>query len=270
VPAKNVTGPPDFVGVGAQRSGTTWWFDLLLSHPQIRPPRGRRKELHFFDRFGGEEMHEHHIAEYHELFRRRRRQIAGEWTPRYMGDAWTGRLLRRAAPDAKLLVLLRDPVERYRASLAKRMGADSARDRGTVYTTEAVQRARYAAQLKVLSQFFDLEQVLVIQYEQVMADPIGEYARTLRFLGVDDTFVPRKFRLLCWRGRPPRDPERLLRPYGLPRWARLRRTAKPIAADVRLWPDIEETIVEDLYDDVRELPELVPDFDLSLWPAFAT
>jgi hypothetical protein len=243
---------------------------MLAEHPQIDAVTGKRTPLRFFEPFCTREMKDADVARYHQLFRRASGTVIGEWSVRYLFDVWTLPLLQRAAPGAKLLVLLRDPVERYRASLAKRMGADSARDRGTVYTTEAVQRARYAAQLKVLSQFFDLEQVLVIQYEQVMADPIGEYARTLRFLGVDDTFVPRKFRLLCWRGRPPRDPERLLRPYGLPRWARLRRTAKPIAADVRLWPDIEETIVEDLYDDVRELPELVPDFDLSLWPAFAT
>ena len=51
VAAEPTTGPPDFIGVGTQRSGTTWWFQTLLGHPQIRPPRGRRKELHFFDRF---------------------------------------------------------------------------------------------------------------------------------------------------------------------------------------------------------------------------
>ena len=77
------TGPPDFIGVGTQRSGTTWWFRTLLGHPQIRPPRGRRKELHFFDRFCTRELGDGDIAEYHELFPRLPGQIAGEWTPRY-------------------------------------------------------------------------------------------------------------------------------------------------------------------------------------------
>ena len=35
------TGPPDFVGVGAQRSGTTWWYRLLLDHPRIELPTER-------------------------------------------------------------------------------------------------------------------------------------------------------------------------------------------------------------------------------------
>ena len=44
-------GPPDFVGVGALGSGTGWWHALLLAHPEIRPPRGRGRALHFFERF---------------------------------------------------------------------------------------------------------------------------------------------------------------------------------------------------------------------------
>ena len=66
--AEPTTGPPDFIGVGTQRSGTTWWFQTLLGHPQIRPPRGRRKELHFFDRFCAQELQAADIAAYHELY----------------------------------------------------------------------------------------------------------------------------------------------------------------------------------------------------------
>ena len=115
--AEPTTGPPDFVGVGTQRSGTTWWFKTLLGHPQIRPPRGRRKELHFFDRFCARELLDADVAEYHELFPRKPGQITGEWTPRYMHDFWTPRLLARAAPEAKLLIMFRDPVERYRSGV---------------------------------------------------------------------------------------------------------------------------------------------------------
>ena len=71
MPAEATTGPPDFIGVGTQRSGTTWWFRTLLGHPQIRPPRARRKELHFFDAFCGRELRAADIAEYHELFPRK-------------------------------------------------------------------------------------------------------------------------------------------------------------------------------------------------------
>jgi hypothetical protein len=50
-PSGWTVAPPDFVGVGAQKAGTTWWYTLLSSHPGVHAPPGRRKELHYFDRF---------------------------------------------------------------------------------------------------------------------------------------------------------------------------------------------------------------------------
>ncbi|MBA3795881.1 MAG: hypothetical protein H0X20_01485, partial [Chloroflexi bacterium] len=46
-----VIGPPDFVGVGAQKAGTTWWFRLIEAHPGVYQSPDQRPELHFFDRF---------------------------------------------------------------------------------------------------------------------------------------------------------------------------------------------------------------------------
>ena len=102
-PEPTTTGPPDFVGVGTQRSGTTWWFETLLGHPQIRGPKGRRKEQHFSTGSARTPLTDADIARYRPL-PARSGQIAGEWTPRYMHDFWTPRLIARAAPDAKLLI----------------------------------------------------------------------------------------------------------------------------------------------------------------------
>lgn len=45
-------GPPDFVGVGCQRAGTTWWFRMLSEHPRVEPPLPPgKKELHYLERF---------------------------------------------------------------------------------------------------------------------------------------------------------------------------------------------------------------------------
>lgn len=235
------TGPPDFVGVGTQRSGTTWWFDLLLDHPAIRAPRGRRKEQHFFDRFGAEEMHAQDVAAYHELFRRRPGQICGEWTPRYMGDVWTGRLLRRAAPDAKLLVLLRDPIERYRSGVVHRTQRRPDR-RMDLIASDAVERGRYASQLRRLYELFPRERVLVLQYERCVRDTPGEYRRTLAHLGVDPD-------------HPPADAQQL-------------RGSTTAPEKVALWPDLLAGLHAALDDEVAALPALAPGLDLALWPNF--
>ena len=57
------------------------------------------------------------VERYHRNFPRPAGGVTGEWTPRYMYDHWSLRLLRRAAPEARILVILRDPIERYRSAL---------------------------------------------------------------------------------------------------------------------------------------------------------
>lgn len=233
--------PPDFVGVGTQRSGTTWWFALLLDHPQIRGPRGARKEVHFFDDYGSQPMPDTAIAEYHEHFPRRKGTLTGEWTPRYMAYPWTPELLRRAAPDAKLLVLLRDPIERFRSGIMHR--ALRGPQKGYTTATDAIERGRYATQLHHLYDAFDREQMLVLQYERCRDDSIGQYQRTCRFLGAADDHVPEA--LTTTRGRAIGED-------------------KPPVQD-HLMDGIHATLDHE----VLALRDLVPDFDLSLWKHFA-
>ena len=248
------TGPPDFVGVGAQRSGTTWWFRTMLKHPQIRAPRHglgedpetaprhRKKEVHFFDRFAATPMRDEDVAAYHALFRRREGQVIGEWTPRYMHDVWTPRLLHRAAPDARLLVLLRDPIERFRSGVAHGLMRAPGRRRDTL-AADAIDRGRYATQLARLHRFYDPERILVLQYERCRNEPAAEYRRVLRFLGVDAEHEPESV------GQ-----------------ARGTNTA---SVKQELWPDLVESLQRFLEPDVERLTEMVPDLDVALWPHFA-
>src|SRR6185436_19482718 len=75
-------GPADFVGIGADRSGTTWWHSLISSHPQVSVAPGAEKEVHFFDPFWDGSFGEDDAARYREQFPRAEGAIAGEWTPR--------------------------------------------------------------------------------------------------------------------------------------------------------------------------------------------
>src|SRR4051794_38333201 len=62
--------PPDFVGVGVQRGGTSWWFDELSNHPDVHALPERPKELHFFDAFSDRELGADDISRYHAWFPR--------------------------------------------------------------------------------------------------------------------------------------------------------------------------------------------------------
>jgi hypothetical protein len=240
-PAGWTTGPPDYVGIGAQRCGTSWWYDSLRRNPGIqRSPLG--KEVHYFDRFwrGGEP--EDVAGEYASLFPRRPGHIVGEWTPRYLADHWAIRLLRKAAPNARLLVMLRDPVARYRSAVAR--FERKAEERGSrvllAQVNDAVWRGFYFEQLRHVFDLFARDQVLVLQFERCVADPVTEMERTCRFLGMDP---PGEFpeRLMEHRqvgGQPPELP-----------------TA------------VGEELAERYREDSRRHAELCPEIDLSLWPS---
>ena len=102
VPAGWSVGPPDFVGVGAQKAGTSWWAALIHEHPKVKRAGGVAKELHFFDRYWESGFGASDVALYASYFPRPSGALAGEWTPGYMIDFWTPELIARAAPrDAR-------------------------------------------------------------------------------------------------------------------------------------------------------------------------
>ena len=233
-------GPPDFVGIGVQKAGTTWWFGLIAAHPEVTHRAEVHKERHFFAPYATQSFGPQDAERYHAWFARAQGTKAGEWTPDYFYQAWVPSLLDQAAPRAHLLLMLRDPVERLVSGLAH-SNVLRATHHGTA-VAEAVERGRYAAALRRWSRPFAEARILVLQYERCVADPAGELARTYRFLGIDDAF----------------------RPDGIERPA----SATPGEAKVRLEPDARRRLVELYRDDVADLAALLPDLDLALWPNF--
>ena len=116
IPDGATIGPPDFIGVGVHKAGTTWWWALLVGHPDIDGVP-RRKELHLLDRMKGESIAAEQKDWYYRQFPRLPGHLAGEWTPRYQALPRMPDVIGEVAPGAKLLTIVREPVERYRSGL---------------------------------------------------------------------------------------------------------------------------------------------------------
>src|SRR3712207_7034735 len=105
-----VTGAlPDFVIIGGKKCGTTFLYHLLGQHPLVEPPAS--KELHFFDA-----LFDEGIAWYRQCFpaprwANRRRTITGEASP-YIAHLHAPERMAQVIPKARLIALLRNPVER--------------------------------------------------------------------------------------------------------------------------------------------------------------
>lgn len=238
-PAGWRTGPPDFVGVGAARCGTTRWFELIAAHPAVvRTPE--RKEIHFFDRFHDGSFTEADVDAYHRHFPRPPDSTVGEWSPTYMFDYWTPQLLARAAPGAKILVLLRDPVERYHSHLGLRRRRKRA-DLNACDHNVLVHTSSYLRQVERLLHYFDRSSVLVLQHERCRDDPGTELARSYNFLRLPEaTFQPQE--LLDRRNAS---------------------AVKPSLAR-----SLRDELVDFFEEEVKALASLLPEIDLDLWPNF--
>jgi len=245
------TGPPDFVILGAQKSGTTWWFRLIEQHPGVSQPAKQRPELHFFDRLWAEWPTDETIAAYHRYFPRPAGALVGEKTPEYLSCPWAAPMIRAAAPEARAIVMLRDPVERYISGLShhdraglvdEEDGPERAFGDRMRVVTDAIARGQYATQLAWVRQAYPAEQLLVLQYERCAVAAAAELARTFAFLG--------------------------LPPHELPaaELARPRNQAKLEKVDV---PAEFLDMLRRYYEpEVARLERLVPDLDLSLWPTY--
>jgi hypothetical protein len=234
------TGPPDFVGIGVQKAGTTWWYRLLASHPDVSTRPGIHKERHFLSRFGTDSFGPAEIEAYHGWFPRRPGTLAGEWTPDYLDFPWVPPLLAVAAPEARLLLMVRDPVERFRSGLAHQR-----RHRGSITgatVVDAVTRGFYHRALTQWSAHIDPERLLVLQYERCTEDPASQLARCYRFLGLDDNFVPAD----------------LHRPVG-----------PTTEGKVHIAADALRRLVEAYRPDVDALATQFAELDVALWPNFA-
>jgi hypothetical protein len=244
---------PRWLGIGAQRSGTTWLTRLLLQHPQVSLSERRRKELHYFDPFLTRPFTDDDAREYRELFRG---AYSGEFTPGYLRWLWVPELVRRACgQDLVLIVLLRDPIERFSSLLRyaayRRFRATGRRrpPRGRYAAnlgTMGTWGGMYAAQLRAWTARFPRDRFVVDQYERVQLDPQAAVERVWSRIGLTDTVA--------------------LTDVGERRQASVPPGAK--LPEIRLPPELEATLRDAYEADVRELASEWP-IDLALWPNFA-
>lgn len=215
---------PDFVIIGGQKCGTTSLFRWIGESPAVELPM--RKEAHFFT-----SQFELGVDWYRSRFpshgRRRRGPITGEASTSYMHHPLAAERLASVVPNARLIALLRDPVERAvsgywhevrkgREHLDLMTALDEederlAGDAGRVASEPGYRsfagehygyrtRGLYAEQLRGWLSVFPADQLLVVESGRLFASPRDELRRVCAFLGVSEEPVGD----LSPRNSPPR------------------------------------------------------------------
>ncbi|MFM1823636.1 MAG: hypothetical protein RI967_1902 [Planctomycetota bacterium] len=179
---------PDFLGVGAQKAGTTWLAENLRTHPGIFLPA--RKELHYFD-----ESFHRSLASYARHFAPAGARVAGEITPAYaILDDERLDFIRRVMPGVRAIYLLRDPVERAWSGTVMELATLRNVDPHAIPTAHFVAHAR-SRQVLARSRHLDAiarwERTVrpghlhLAFHEEIARDPAAMLAEVHRFLGVE-------------------------------------------------------------------------------------
>jgi hypothetical protein len=202
---------PEFLIIGAARSGTTALYQYLAEHPRLFLTEP--KEPHYYALAGttpaftgpGDRQTINRLAvtdpqAYRDLYREARPdQVRGEASVSTMYYPGAVTLARSEVPDARLICMVRDPVDRafsaygfmrtrgwepcptFEEALADEPRRIAA---GWHHIWHYTAMGRYGEQLRHVLDVFPRDQLLVLRHEDLVTDPDAVLGRVYAFLGV--------------------------------------------------------------------------------------
>ncbi len=204
---------PNFLIVGAAKSGTTSLYKYLSQHPDIFTPKW--KELSFFtgDPYGP--LHKVKKPEYYyKVFSKVQNQSAvGEATTSYLYDETAPKRIKEILGKIKIIMILRNPVDMSYSlynhqvrregetlkTFEEALEAEAGRLRNPDFRKKCYgwhsnyyyyHRGLYFKQVKRYLDAFSEDNALIFLFEEIIREPVRTTQRAFRFLGVDDAFVP--------------------------------------------------------------------------------
>lgn len=202
---------PDFFIVGAPKCGTTALIEYLKQHPDVFVPE--RKELDYFGSDLAFKRYSLSEEQYLSWFRGANGQKrAGEGSVWYLRSARAAAEIKAFAPDARIIIMLRNPVEVMHALHSQRvyngnediedfaaaLEAEEDRRRGFRLPQRATdnfgcfyrEAVRYASQIERYFDVFGRDRVRVILYDDFARETARVYRETCRFLEINENFRP--------------------------------------------------------------------------------
>ena len=181
---------PTYVGIGAQKCASTWLHRVLAEHPEVAVPQVKEVDFFSYRYDRGYQWYERRFND------ARPARARGEISPSYFSEPAVPERVARYMPGARILLSLRDPVERALSNHRHEVREGHLRGRDLSFETGLgnnpmyVEQGLYATHLKNWLRHFPREQILVVLMEDVAADPRAVSRVVYAFVGVDENFVP--------------------------------------------------------------------------------
>src|SRR6266567_3440455 len=194
---------PTFLGVGSMRCGSTWLYEVLKCHPDIR--LSDHKEMDFFFMH---QMLRHDLNWYEAQFASedggQPRPVRGEISPLYARlKGWQVKRIAELLPNLRIVLILRNPIERVWSQALLEFGYLSGRDVrevGAVEFLRQVERPRnmlssdYRRTIEIWSNAFGRAALHIDLFDRLRDDPQSFVNDILRHIGAKTPWVlPEKF-----------------------------------------------------------------------------
>jgi hypothetical protein len=205
---------PNFIIIGAPRAGTTSLYHYLNQHPQIS--MSKIKETNFFTYLASQVESDYQIrpnstwpvttfSQYEALFDiKKNTKAIGEASPVYLYTPNVPKLINKHLPNVKLILILRNPIERAFSSYLKDCREGVEKRSFEVAVTEELQDPKkiiasinfyiraglYFEHLTRFSEYFNSSQIKILFQEDLYKEPSFVLRNLFDYLEVDNQFVP--------------------------------------------------------------------------------
>lgn len=178
---------PNFLIIGAPRSGTTYLYRCLAEHPDVFMPV--KKEINFFTDgwHQGTEWYERYFDAHDG------ETAIGEASVSYTatGEVSVAERIASVLPDIRLIYLLRNPVERvWSHYVFMNRSIDGDERTFDEVGRGHIESSRYAEWIRRYLEHFERDQILVLTYEELTSKPEELLPTVFRFIGVEPSFQP--------------------------------------------------------------------------------
>jgi hypothetical protein len=199
---------PNYLIIGAAKCGTSSLYRYLNQHPEIKP--ALTKEVRFFDKYYDRGINRYRVSfPFKDLLRRK--YVTGESTPRYLDHPHAPKRIKAVIPNARFIVLLRNPIDRAYSmynmrvrtrrenlSFDEAIKQEKKRTEGEFQKMELdenyysrpyfhhayLDRGIYVDKLQRWMTIFPKEQFLIIKSEDLFKNTSETYNKVLKFLGL--------------------------------------------------------------------------------------
>ena len=216
----SITGPlrllPNYLIIGAAKSGTSSLYEYLIQHPNVQPASG--KEIYFFDM-----KYNKGINWYRTFFplsyqfpKTTKNSIVGEATPRYLDHPQAPYRIKKHIPNCKFIILLRNPIDRAYShwnmmvnhnrevlsfedaidkeksrtnGLFEKMAKDKSFYSKEYYWYSYLERGIYSKKIKKWFEIFPKNQFLILKSEDLFSKPSEIFRQTQDFLNIPEIIL---------------------------------------------------------------------------------